>query len=244
MKADEAIEGAQTAVDTSKAFPQPSSGDTVVSSRPILAVDPRNLRPDEELRRIFGSKVIRTVDKRLTGGAGAGGRNVGRRGGGVPGRRGGLKRGLLVEEKEHWPPAAAVERGLTMEYVRDEDEGVTSGKNSQKGVPSGKQKLRAGAGNGRSGEIGGGAKVFKYVRSALYSAVQAELEHMVATHDPNALAMHVTRHPYHAEGLLALSDVYRQIGEMHTSADLLERALFALEAAWHPWFNPCQATCR
>lgn len=186
---------------------------SLVSSRPILAIEPKNLRADEELRRIFGSKVIRTVDRRLAqGGTAAVGNRMGRRAPGGAGRRGPLKRGLLVEEKEHWPPAAAVERGLTMEYVREDSQEGTSVKTARQGGKAARGRGKAASGRGTSSVAGGSGKVFRYVRSAYYSAVQAQFEGTVSSHDPNMLAMHVAQHPYHAEGLLALADVYRQVG--------------------------------
>ncbi|CAI5940443.1 unnamed protein product [Closterium sp. NIES-64] len=108
----------------------------------------------------------------------------------------------------------------------------------------------AAAGDGAGGVDGACAfpalpvRVFRYVRSATYRAAQHLFEQTVASHDPNQLGLFVAHHPYHVEGLLALSEVYKQVGEVQTSADLLERALFLLEAAWHPWFNPSLGTCR
>lgn len=67
---------------------------------------------------------------------------------------------------------------------------------------------------------------------------------MAATHDPNAIAHLVAQHPYHIDGLLTLADVYKQMGEMQTVAELLERCLYSFECSWHPSFNISLGTCR
>jgi len=56
--------------------------------------------------------------------------------------------------------------------------------------------------------------------------------------------MIVNQHPYHIDSLLTLAELYRQMGESQRSADLLERCLYALECAWHPWFNVTTGRCR
>jgi hypothetical protein len=83
----------------------------------VLAVDPRHLRAEDELRRIFGSKVINAVEKSGEGSGLVSGRRR------QPSRRGGrnlLKKSLLVTPLEHWP---RLEGGLTMECT-DQKEGL------------------------------------------------------------------------------------------------------------------------
>ncbi len=83
----------------------------------ILAVDPRHLRAEDELRRIFGSKVINAVER---SGEGSGMMGGGRRR--QPPRRGSrvmpLKKTLLVIPSEHWP---CLEGGLSMECCDTKD---------------------------------------------------------------------------------------------------------------------------
>lgn len=178
----------------------------------ILGVDVQFLRADDELRRIFGSKMINAAERREEVEGGSGRRRSG------PGRRGGvggghnrvgltLKKLLLVQPMDHW---MRWDGGLTMECVRSK----------------------------------GGFQYFQYVQSSSYLAVQSIYEDCVATHDPNTIARLLGKYPYHVDSLLALADVYRSMGEYQNSADLLERCLYALESAWHPWFNPRLGTCR
>eukprot|EP00897_Mesotaenium_endlicherianum_P004793 jgi/Mesen1/4341/ME000022S03629 len=181
-----------------------SSSHRSSSSSSVLAINIRHLKAEDELKRIFGSKVINSAGKREDHGAGA------RRRGGLSGRRGGkvtLRKFMLVQPQDYWPPW---DGGLTMECTGTKE----------------------------------GYQFFKYTMSDSYLSIQRKYEECVASHDPNNLANLVNHYPYHVEALLALAEVYKQMGEFQTSADLLERCLYSLECAWHPWFNPSLGTCR
>lgn len=39
-------------------------------------------------------------------------------------------------------------------------------------------------------------------------------------------------------------DLYRHMGENSYAEEMLARALYALECAWHPAFSPAAAACR
>jgi hypothetical protein len=58
-----------------------------------------------------------------------------------------------------------------------------------------------------------------------------------ASHNPNNLIALLQHYPWHVDALLALSDIYIYTGEGQQSAEMLERCLFALEGAWHPWWG-------
>ncbi|KAK9829524.1 hypothetical protein WJX72_006318 [[Myrmecia] bisecta] len=174
----------------------------------LLAVDARNLRADEEMRRIFGSKIVEAAD-RDEGSAVAGGSRRVRRlmARGLIQRRH-MKRGILIQPKDHWPP---LDGGISMEvagYTKD------------------------------------GKQLFTYTHSANYQAVQSSFEECQATFDPNNIAALLQHHPYHIDALLAMYELYRAMGEHAYSEEMLERCLYALEMAWHPWFNPAAANCR
>ncbi|CAI5513885.1 unnamed protein product [Closterium sp. Naga37s-1] len=204
--------------------------------RPLLAVETRLLRADDELKRIFGSKVIRQVERQAgggeggAGGAGGAGGGMGVRGG-VRGRRGGGgggggsvgRRALLVQEREHWPPGAVAEKGLTMEFVCERKGAGTAAAPAAAAAAAAAATSSAAAASDAAGGVGGGVsaafpalpvRVFRYVRSATYRAAQHLFEQTVASHDPNQLGLFVAHHPYHVEGLLALSEVYKQVGGM------------------------------
>ena len=73
---------------------------------------------------------------------------------------------------------------------------------------------------------------------------QKKFEVSGASYDPNTIAMLLAQHPYHLESLLALAELYKQLGEYQQSVECLERCIFALECAWHPLFFPFDCTCR
>lgn len=130
--------------------------------------------------------------------------------------------------------------------------GAASGGASKGGAgpPGGRRKKGSGSGTpgaGQGGASGGLAEPemwFQYVESADYGRVSRMLDDCVGSHDPNEMVNLVAHHPYHAEGLFALADVYRHMGEAQVAAELLERCLYVLESAWHPHFNPTHGTCR
>lgn len=51
-------------------------------------------------------------------------------------------------------------------------------------------------------------------------------------------------YPYHVNSLLQLSDICRLSEDLAMAAELVEKALFALECSFHPSFNVALGTCR
>jgi hypothetical protein len=84
----------------------------------LLGVDVKHLKAEDELRRIFGSKVISSVEAHERGGAhgGGGGRRhrMSGRGRGRGGFVGPRKGGLLISPMDHWP---RWDGGILMESV-------------------------------------------------------------------------------------------------------------------------------
>ena len=68
--------------------------------------------------------------------------------------------------------------------------------------------------------------------------VQAAFEQAQASYDPNNIVNLLQHHPYHVDSLLAMYDVYRSSGSHETAEDMLQRAVYALEMAWHSRYNP------
>ncbi|KAK9846792.1 hypothetical protein WJX84_000742, partial [Apatococcus fuscideae] len=181
---------------------------------PLLGVDAKALRPDDEMRRIFGSRVVDAESKDRNAAA--------TEAAGLPRRyrrlmaRGQLKRpqmqkGMVVTPRESWP---ALTGGLTMEYFGEEYE-------------DGQRQL-----------------CFEYVQSSSYQAVQRVFEQSQASMDPNRIVQILQQHPYHIDSLLTMYELYRSTGEQAYADEILERCLYALEMAWHPWFNPAGGNCR
>jgi tetratricopeptide (TPR) repeat protein len=86
-----------------------------------------------------------------------------------------------------------------------------------------------------------GAQVFRYVHDADYASAQRAYERAQASHNPTNLVALLRQYPWHVDALLSLSDIYIYTGEGQQSAEMLERCLFALEGAWHPWFAAAAA---
>lgn len=163
---------------------------TSQTAQVLLAVDPRCLRADDELRRIFGGGA-------LTAGAG---RNR------ISSARQHLRtRGsVLVRARDTWPPYSGG-TGLSMSVRSSAAEGGTD-------------------------------IVFCYTRSTAWHAAQAQYNMCVNSGDPHRLLDLLHLRPYHVGALLQLSELYAYTNEPARSADMLERALYALEIAWHPSF--------
>ncbi|KAK9851873.1 hypothetical protein WJX84_005125, partial [Apatococcus fuscideae] len=75
-------------------------------------------------------------------------------------------------------------------------------------------------------------------------AVQRVFEQSQASMDPNRIVQILQQHPYHIDSLLTMYELYRSTGEQAYADEILERCLYALEMAWHPWFNPAGGNCR
>ena len=180
----------------------------------LMTVDLRRLKAEDELKSIFGARVIHAVELEEGNRGGGGGARVGGRG-----RRGrsavaaslasaARARSILVAPKDSWPPYRRG-TGLSMECVGvDRD----------------------------------GARVFRYAHDADYADAQRAYDRAVASHNPNNLVALLHHYPWHVDALLALSDIYIYTGEGQHSAEMLERCLFALEGAWHPWFAEAAAS--
>ncbi|DBA78426.1 hypothetical protein WJX79_008278 [Trebouxia sp. C0005] len=179
----------------------------------LLGVNPAKLKADDEMRRIFGSKVVDAEARNESAGGMVGAsRRVRRLMARGLIKRSVLKAGLLIVPKEHWPP---FEGGLSMELA-----GTTV------------------ATSARSHQL------FKYTHSAAYHAVQMLFEQSQASFDPNTIMALLQQHPYHVDALLTMHELYRSMGEVAASDEMLERCIYALEMAWHPYFNPGTANTR
>jgi hypothetical protein len=165
---------------------------------PMLAVDTRHLRADDELRRLFGSGALGTA-------------GAGRRRAGQPARQHLRTRGnVLVRAKETWPP-----------YSGGGGLGMTVG---SAGPPS----------DAASQFCSPGDSVFCFTHSTAWHAAQADYSLCVNSGDPHRLTALLQTLPYHVGALLQLSELYSYTNEAARSTEMLERALYALEVAWHP----------
>ena len=192
------------------------SADASVSGRDtLMCVDTRRLKAEDELRSIFGASVIRAVETEDGGNANADANALGHIGRNprAPGKGGKMQ--------------AKLTNARSM-LVTPKD-----------GWPPYRAK-----GTGLAMECvdaAGFVKTFRIVRTDDFADADAAYKRAVASHDPNNLHDLLRYWPWHVDALAALSDVYHYAGEGSKSAELLERCLYAMEGAWHPWFAQCVA---
>ena len=168
---------------------------------PLMCVDIRRLKAEDELRSIFGAKVIHAVETEEgnRGGVGLGGgpqglAHIGRNPRGRKATTGAKlastqTRSTLVQPKDSWPPLRAKSVGLAMECVGVDTDADTAGT----------------AGGSKT-------KTFRFVRDAAGADADAAYHRAVASHDPNNLHALLQYWPWHVDALLALSDVYHYAG--------------------------------
>ena len=77
------------------------------------------------------------------------------------------------------------------------------------------------------------------MHSPHYLKIQSKYIACVQTHNPNMIVAEVlSKHPYHIDALMTMAELFRHTGDHAQSQDFLERALFAMESAFHPHFSP------
>ncbi|GJN34350.1 hypothetical protein PR202_gb23002 [Eleusine coracana subsp. coracana] len=163
----------------------------------VLAIDPKHLKGENEMRRIFGSKVVDSFENQ---------RNVpssSRQVRGVRRVAHNPRRTLLVSPPSYWPQW---DKSMSMDLLET--------KNS--------------------------LNYFRYIYDPSVSHVQELFEAAKGANDLNAIAAILVKYPYHPESLLTFAELFKYSGEHQSSADAVEKCLFAMECAWHPLFNPLQ----
>ncbi|KAI4902600.1 hypothetical protein NFI96_032918 [Prochilodus magdalenae] len=82
-----------------------------------------------------------------------------------------------------------------------------------------------------------GLQSFGFEHSRDYQQVQFKFFDAVESMDPNNIVVLLQLNPYHVDSLLQLSDVCRIQEDQETARDLIERALYSFECAFHPVFS-------
>ncbi|XP_014262295.2 transcription factor 25 [Cimex lectularius] len=158
----------------------------------VLSVDHRMLNPNNELRRIFGAKIIQSEQMKKRG----------------RGSRGHLKTTWLVSPKDYW---YQIEKpGLSMKLV----------------------------------ETKNGVQYFSYEHSLSYQEVQMRFLDAVESLNPEFIMRIINSHPYHVDALLQLSDICKLSEDLSMATELVQRALYCLECAFHPSFSVASGNCR
>lgn len=82
-----------------------------------------------------------------------------------------------------------------------------------------------------------GIHYFAFEHSRDYQQVQFKFLDAVESMDPNNIVALLQLNPYHIDSLLQLSDVCRIQEDQEMARDLIERALYSFECAFHPLFS-------
>ena len=167
----------------------------------LMIVENKHLNPENEMKRIFGSRVVASE---RTERQGRGGRGGGRGGGGQVHHRS----TLLVTPKPQWPSGARA--GLSMRPVETDH---------------------------------GQGSWFTYDHSPTYQQVQMRFLSAVESLNPDSIVAILNHHPMHIDSLLQLSDICKMGDDSAMAAELVERALYALESGFHPCFNLASGEC-
>nr|XP_033797136.1 transcription factor 25 [Geotrypetes seraphini] len=93
-------------------------------------------------------------------------------------------------------------------------------------------------------ETKGGVQFFTFEHHREYQQVQFKFLEAVESMDPNNIVLLHQMNPYHIDSLLQLSDVCRMQEDQEMARELIERALFSLECAFHPVFSLTSGSCR
>ncbi|XP_071814167.1 ribosome quality control complex subunit TCF25-like isoform X2 [Apostichopus japonicus] len=168
-----------------------SSADNLGSAeKPLLFVEHKHLNPDNEMKKIFGSQVVKHDLRQRK-------RNQRH-----------YRSTWLTIPKPSWP--SITKQGLSMEKASSQGE----------------------------------YNYFCYQHSKDYQQVQFKFLDAVESLNPNNIMELVRMYPYHLDSLLQLSDISRMSDDTSMAVELVERALYACESAFHPLFNLTQANCR
>ena len=174
------------------------SDDTVDSkaAKKVLLVENKHLNPENEMKRIFGSRVVASeANQRQKKGRGGRSHQVHHRS------------TLLVTPKPQWPSGART--GLSMRPVESDASGSW----------------------------------FTYDHSPTYQQVQMRFLSAVESLNPDSIVAILNNHPMHIDSLLQLSDICKMGDDSAMAAEMVERALYALESAFHPCFNLASGEC-
>ncbi|XP_036278536.1 transcription factor 25 isoform X2 [Pipistrellus kuhlii] len=89
-----------------------------------------------------------------------------------------------------------------------------------------------------------GLSFFAFEHSEEYQQTQHKFLAAVESMEPNNIVVLLQTSPYHVDSLLQLSDACRFQDDQEMARDLVERALYSMECAFHPLFSLTSGTCR
>ena len=88
------------------------------------------------------------------------------------------------------------------------------------------------------------AKFFQFEFDKDYNLTQMEFLQRRAMYRVDDISFMLSKHPYHVDTLLCMSDILSQMGKLEDSNDLIERGLYRLEQCLHSRFNYIDGNCR
>lgn len=86
-------------------------------------------------------------------------------------------------------------------------------------------------------ETKGGAQYFTFEHSRDYQQAQFKFLDAVNSMDPNNILALLHVNPHHIDSLLQLSDICRMQEDQEMARDLIEKAIYCFESAFHPAFS-------
>ncbi|XP_031513861.1 transcription factor 25 isoform X1 [Papio anubis] len=89
-----------------------------------------------------------------------------------------------------------------------------------------------------------GLSFFAFEHSEEYQQAQHKFLVAVESMEPNNIVVLLQTSPYHVDSLLQLSDACRFQEDQEMARDLVERALYSMECAFHPLFSLTSGACR
>ncbi|KAH0501511.1 Transcription factor 25 [Microtus ochrogaster] len=89
-----------------------------------------------------------------------------------------------------------------------------------------------------------GLSFFAFEHNEEYQQAQHKFLVAVESMEPNNIVVLLQTSPYHVDSLLQLSDACRFQEDQEMARDLIERALYSMECAFHPLFSLTSGTCR
>ncbi|KAK9803707.1 hypothetical protein WJX73_003923 [Symbiochloris irregularis] len=180
-----------------------------------LDVDARKLKPDGELKRIFGAQTVKEVmrdhDQSLPG-LDQAPRRIRRLAARGQIRPHAMRPGVLITPKPYWP-------AYNSTLVMEESDYVPPSADGEHWLQPEGYRMR-------------------YYHDIHYQVAQESFRRAQATYDPNNILAHLQVYPYHAEALLAMAELERGLAHNEQAEDYLERAVYALEMAWPSRVNP------
>lgn len=164
-----------------------------LNEKNLLAIQHKYLNPNNEMKKMFGSKVVQSDHKKkMRGGSRAH----------MP------KATWMTTCKDTWPQMKKT--GLSMNFLE-----------SKRGL-----------------------NYFTFEHSQSYRAIENKFLEAVESLNPSNIVSIINEHHYHVDALIQLSDICKLSEDLAMAADLIERALYCLELAFHPLFNLAHANNR